>query len=204
LRRRQDKSSSLTVGKVLGALLSKEHLLVANALGSVPVTYQLLKHRLGLNDFLSCGFAALWYFGVPTTIREWVALYMFLQSIRTLYDVYASYLGKEEENADDDDDDDDDDSNNDEDEEEEEEEKSSKKKDHKKKSLFRVYFDKTKPYHEYVISGALFTTIGYALYQEPKLLDDSYYRSMLQWGDNTHEQMETMFRTFDSKGYVHI
>eukprot|EP01083_Nonionella_stella_P299256 1015758_1 len=51
------------------------------------------------------------------------------------------------------------------------------------------------PYDEVWIGAVPFTVIGYGIYHNPWLFDEGFYKFILKWGSNTHEQIGNVFRS---------
>ena len=51
------------------------------------------------------------------------------------------------------------------------------------------------PNDEAYVGAAALTVVGYCIYHNPWLFDESFYRFILKWGSNTHEQIGNVFRS---------
>eukprot|EP01083_Nonionella_stella_P088557 246884_1 len=51
------------------------------------------------------------------------------------------------------------------------------------------------PYDEVWIGALPFTVMGYGIYHNPWLFDEGFYKFILKWGSNTHEQIGHVFRS---------
>ena len=51
------------------------------------------------------------------------------------------------------------------------------------------------PHDEIYIGAAALTGIGYGIYHNPWIFDEGYYKFILKWGSNTHEQIGNVFRS---------
>ena len=51
------------------------------------------------------------------------------------------------------------------------------------------------PYDEAIINATSLTIVGYGIYHNPWIFPSGYYKSILKWGSNTHEQIGNVFRS---------
>ena len=51
------------------------------------------------------------------------------------------------------------------------------------------------PHDEMFIGAATLTAVGYGIYHNPWIFDQGFYKFILKWGSNTHEQIGNVFRS---------
>ena len=51
------------------------------------------------------------------------------------------------------------------------------------------------PNDEAFVCAASLTAVGYGIYHNPWIFDESFYKFILKWGNNTHEQIGNVFRS---------